>query len=90
MHTDLGSVVICDKKDLVYEEAPGAYKDIDAIVQCLAEIGSNHGGLVKIIASLKPILTYKYKESGYKLGHFGLKKQEQTEEKKEESASDQD
>jgi hypothetical protein len=44
------------------------------VVQCLSEIGGEKGGLVRIIASLKPVLTYKFKESGYKIGHFGLKK----------------
>jgi release factor H-coupled RctB family protein len=52
--TDLGSTVICEDKDLLFEEAPPAYKNIDAVVNDLVA-----AGLVRIIATLRPILTYK-------------------------------
>jgi release factor H-coupled RctB family protein len=52
--TDLGSFVICEDKDLLYEEAPQAYKNIDVVVNDLVE-----AGLVKVIAILKPVITYK-------------------------------
>jgi release factor H-coupled RctB family protein len=52
--TSLGSRVICNDKQLIYEEAPQAYKDIEAVVQTL--VGE---GLVELIARTKPVLTYK-------------------------------
>jgi release factor H-coupled RctB family protein len=65
LQTDLGGGVICEKKDLLYEEAPTSYKNIDRVAECLVkEIhGSDHeDGLVRILATLRPILTYKYKD----------------------------
>lgn len=52
--TKLGSAVICHSKSLLYQEAPEAYKNIDDVVQDLVDIG-----LIKIIAILRPLLTYK-------------------------------
>jgi len=52
--TDLGGVVICEDRDLLFEEAPGAYKKIEQVVADLVETG-----LVRVIATLKPVLTYK-------------------------------
>ena len=40
--------------NLLFEEAPEAYKNIDTIIQSLVDFG-----LMKVIATLKPILTYK-------------------------------
>jgi len=70
LQTDFGSVVVCDEKDLVYEEAPPSYKDIDSVVDCLTKIrmdggdveGCDKKSLVRILATLRPILTYKYKD----------------------------
>jgi release factor H-coupled RctB family protein len=65
LQTDFGGVVVCDRKDLVYEEAPSAYKDIDSVVRCLAQevcSETNGVGLVRILATLRPILTYKNKD----------------------------
>lgn len=54
VRTELGGRVICDDRDLLYEEAPEAYKKIDAVVgDLVAE------GLCAVIATLRPILTYK-------------------------------
>lgn len=53
-HTPLGSRVICEDKDLLYEEAPQAYKKIDSIIQDLV-----NEGLIKIIAVLRPVITFK-------------------------------
>jgi release factor H-coupled RctB family protein len=53
-HTPLGGRVICGERDLLFEEAPGAYKNIDVVVQDLVE-----AGLVEVIATLRPLLTYK-------------------------------
>ena len=52
--TSLGGRVICEERDLLYEEAPAAYKNIEAVVQDLVD-----AGLVSVIAMLRPLLTYK-------------------------------
>lgn len=52
--TKLGNHVICADRQLMYEEAPEAYKPVNSIITALAG-----AGLIKIIARLKPILTYK-------------------------------
>ncbi|QVL32787.1 RNA ligase RtcB family protein [Telmatocola sphagniphila] len=52
--TDLGGRVICHDNDLIYEEAPQAYKDIGRVVQDLVE-----AGLVSVLATLRPLITYK-------------------------------
>ena len=52
--TDLGSRVICDDKNLLYEEAPPAYKSIDDVVEALVSAGA-----AKVVAILTPVLTYK-------------------------------
>lgn len=52
--TELGSRVICENKDLLYEEAPQAYKDVDRVVQDLVD-----AGIVSVVAVLRPLITYK-------------------------------
>lgn len=52
--TELGGRIICEDRELLYEEAPQAYKDIGRVIEDLAE-----AGLVTVIAVYKPILTYK-------------------------------
>lgn len=52
--TALGSRVICQDRKLLLEEAPEAYKRIDDVVATLAE-----AGLLRVVARLKPVLTYK-------------------------------
>ncbi len=54
VQTELGSLVICRDKDLLFEEAPAAYKSIDRVIEDLKE-----AGLIKVIAVLRPIITYK-------------------------------
>jgi len=56
--TGLGSRVLCSDRDLLYEEAPGAYKNIETIIADLAA-----AGLLSVIASLRPVLTYKTRRS---------------------------
>jgi len=46
--------VVCHDTNLLFEEAPEAYKNIDTVVQCLLD-----NKLIKVIATLKPVLTYK-------------------------------
>jgi release factor H-coupled RctB family protein len=52
--TPLGGRDICGERELIYEEAPAAYKNIEDVVQNL--VGA---GLVSVIATFRPLLTYK-------------------------------
>lgn len=52
--TGLGGHVICDDRALLYEEAPYAYKNIDQVIQDLLD-----ENLVEVIATFKPLVTYK-------------------------------
>jgi release factor H-coupled RctB family protein len=52
--TDIGSRVICEDKQLIYEEHPYAYKDIDEVIKDLETFG-----IVKVVAILKPLITHK-------------------------------
>jgi release factor H-coupled RctB family protein len=54
VRTPLGGTVICEDKDLLFEEAPEAYKRIDRVVCDLVEAGA-----CRVVATLKPLLTYK-------------------------------
>jgi RNA-splicing ligase RtcB len=59
LKTDFDSLVVCENKTLIYEEAPNAYKNIENVVSDLVELD-----LVQLVAQLKPLLTYKFKEPG--------------------------
>ena len=52
--TPLGGRVVCEERDLLYEEAPAAYKNIEAVIQDLVD-----AGLASVIATFRPLLTYK-------------------------------
>jgi release factor H-coupled RctB family protein len=52
--TKLKSKVICHNKDLLYEEAPEAYKNIEKVIESLVE-----SKIIKVVSTLKPIFTYK-------------------------------
>jgi release factor H-coupled RctB family protein len=54
VQTPLGGRVICEQRELLYEEAPAAYKNIEAVIQDLVD-----AGLVSVIATFRPLLTYK-------------------------------
>jgi release factor H-coupled RctB family protein len=54
VQTPLGGRVICEERDLLYEEAPAAYKNIETVIQDLVD-----AGLVSVIATFRPLLTYK-------------------------------
>jgi release factor H-coupled RctB family protein len=54
VRTEFGGRVICEDREMLYEEAPQAYKDIGQVVQDLVDAGLAH-----IIAIYKPVLTYK-------------------------------
>ncbi|WP_395395780.1 RtcB family protein [Novosphingobium sp. BL-8A] len=52
--TKLASHVICEDRRLIFEEAPEAYKDIGSVIADL-----EHAGLIRVIARLRPLLSYK-------------------------------
>lgn len=52
--TKLGSRVICEDKELLFEEAPEAYKPIESVVAAL-----ERAGVIRVLAVLTPVLTYK-------------------------------
>ncbi len=54
--TSMGSLVICEDRALLYEEAPQAYKNVNQVVKDLVD---HH--LVEILAVLEPVLTFKTK-----------------------------
>lgn len=56
--TKLGSRVICEDRALLYEEAPEAYQDIHRVVADMVE-----AGLATVIATLRPLITYKVRRS---------------------------
>jgi release factor H-coupled RctB family protein len=55
--TKMGGRVICANKDLLFEEAPMAYKDITVVIQDMVD-----DGVINVIASLKPLITYKTRQ----------------------------
>ncbi len=55
--TSLGSEVICDDRDLLYEEAPEAYKSIDRVIDDLTQ-----AGVARVVATLRPLITYKTRD----------------------------
>lgn len=52
--TEFGSVVVCQDKTLIFEEAPQAYKSIDSVIAAM-----KNAGLIELVARFKPVLTYK-------------------------------
>ena len=52
--TRLKGKVICKDTSLLFEEASEAYKNIDIVIQSLVDFG-----LIKVIATLRPVLTVK-------------------------------
>ncbi len=52
--TELGSLVICEDKELLFQEAPQAYKNIDSVIRDMTD-----AGLIKVVAAFRPVLTYK-------------------------------
>ncbi|WP_295461115.1 RNA ligase RtcB family protein [uncultured Thiodictyon sp.] len=59
--TALGGRVICEDKDLLYDEAPENYKGIERVVADLSEVG-----LIDVIATLRPVLTYKVRRPAHR------------------------
>lgn len=54
MRNEWGGQAICDDRNLVVEEAASAYKDAGQVVRELAD-----AGLVRPLAAMKPLVTYK-------------------------------
>ncbi|WP_128582946.1 RNA ligase RtcB family protein [Neisseria flavescens] len=52
--TEFGSIVVCQDKALIFEEAPQAYKSIDSVIAAMKNVG-----LIELVARFKPVLTYK-------------------------------
>ncbi|XP_002984977.2 uncharacterized protein LOC9649069 [Selaginella moellendorffii] len=52
--TRLGGRVICEDVNLLFEEAPEAYKDVDVVVGELVGCG-----IIKVVAVYRPVVTYK-------------------------------
>jgi release factor H-coupled RctB family protein len=49
-----GGLVVCDDRDLLIEEAPGAYKTIARVIADLTE-----SGLALVVATFRPLVTFK-------------------------------
>lgn len=58
VRTDLGGRVICEDRELLYDEAPQAYKDITQVIADL-----EGWGLIATIAVYRPVLTYKVRRA---------------------------
>lgn len=54
VQTGMGNRVICEDRDLLYEEAPAAYKDIETVIDDLVD-----ADLISVVATFRPLLTYK-------------------------------
>lgn len=52
--TALGSRVVCGNKELLYDEAPQAYKKCETVISDMVD-----AGLIEVIARLRPVLTFK-------------------------------
>ena len=52
--TKLGGKTVCHDTELLYQEAPEAYKNIEHVIGALVE-----HGLCRVIATLRPLITYK-------------------------------
>jgi release factor H-coupled RctB family protein len=59
LKTALGNRVICDDRELLFEEAPAAYKNVDVVVGDLVD-----AKLVNVIATFAPVVTYKKRRAG--------------------------
>jgi len=53
----LGSSVICEDKNLLFEEAPQAYKNIDTVIKDMID-----DKLISLIAAFRPLITYKTRD----------------------------
>jgi release factor H-coupled RctB family protein len=56
-----GGVIVCEDRDLLVEEAPEAYKNIDRVIADLADFG-----LARVVATFRPLVTFKTARSAAK------------------------
>jgi release factor H-coupled RctB family protein len=56
--TKLGGYVICEDRELLYEEAPQAYKPIDKVIEVMVD-----KKIIRIVATFRPLITYKVRRS---------------------------
>jgi release factor H-coupled RctB family protein len=49
-----GGMILCEDRDLLVEEAGDAYKNVDRVIDDLADFG-----LARVVASLRPLITFK-------------------------------
>lgn len=54
INTALGSRVVCGSKELLYDEAPQAYKSSESVISDML-----NAGLIELVAKLRPVLTFK-------------------------------
>jgi len=59
VRTPFGDAVVCEDRDLLFEEAPEAYKRIDRVVADLADARA-----CRVLATLRPVVTYKTRRRG--------------------------
>ena len=52
--TELKSKVVCHDTNLLFQEAPEAYKNIEQVIDSLIVFG-----LIEVVATLRPLITYK-------------------------------
>jgi release factor H-coupled RctB family protein len=57
VETPLGGRVVCEDRDLLYEEAPMAFKSIEFVIDALIK-----AKLIRVIATLRPLFTYKLRQ----------------------------
>ncbi|KAJ3000152.1 hypothetical protein HDV02_000435 [Globomyces sp. JEL0801] len=55
-----GGITICEDVELLCEESTDAYKDITNVIEDLEQFG-----LIRVLAILKPIITYKMRRQDY-------------------------
>jgi release factor H-coupled RctB family protein len=48
---------VCEDEELVFEEAPTCYKDVDSVVRDLEE-----AGVARVIGIMRPVVTYKMRK----------------------------
>ena len=49
-----GGLVVCEDRDLLLEESPDAYKNIDRVIADLTDFG-----LARVVATFRPLVTFK-------------------------------
>lgn len=58
-----GGIVVCGDRGLLAEEAPDAYKSIERVIADLVDFG-----LVRVVATFRPLLTFKKAQSSVAAG----------------------